>query len=158
MQNKNYWDPASGKPSLERRSGINRRNYGTFWEQLSRRPRRRRSRGRRKTDRAAYVDIYDFRTWSIAAAVLLLSLLDAFLTRMHLLRGSASELNPLMKSIIDMGGFPAFFTAKVAMTIFPMAIILIHKEWTFGRYAARLCLAAYIFLSCYHFYLLLVTS
>lgn len=157
MQNKTYFDSATQKTGIERRSGIDRRNYRSFWEAVSRQPRRRKSRGRRKTDKGAYVDIYDFRTWGIAIAVLLLSLLDAFLTRMHLIRGSAHELNPLMKSVIDMGGYPAFFTAKVAMTLFPMAIIVIHKEWTFGRYAARLCLWAYILLSCYHFYLLLIT-
>jgi heme exporter protein D len=157
MENKIYRDPVAEGRSFERRSGIDRRNSGSFWELLCRQPRRRRSRGRRQTDKGAYVDIYDFRTWGIAIAVLLLSLLDAFLTRMHLLRGSAQELNPLMKAIIDMGGYPVFFTAKIAMTIFPMAIIVIHKEWTFGRYAARLCLWAYLLLTCYHFYLLLVT-
>lgn len=157
MKNKTYRDPSTEKPYVEKRSGIDRRNSASFWELLSRRPRRRRSRGRRKTDKGAYIDIYDSRTWSIAIAVLLLSVLDAFLTRMHLLRGSAQELNPLMKSIIDLGGYPVFFTAKIAMTIFPMAIIVIHKEWTFGRYAARLCLWAYVLLTCYHLYLLFVT-
>lgn len=158
MENKNHGEPKTEEFNVERRSGINRRNYISFWEALSRQPRRRRSRGRRKTDKGAYVDIYDFRAWSVAIAVLLLSLLDAFLTRMHLVRGSAQELNPLMKSIIDMGGYPGFFMAKVAMTLFPMAIIVIHKEWTFGRYAAWLCLWAYILLSCYHFYLLIITG
>jgi hypothetical protein len=39
------------------------------------------------------------------------------------------------------------------MTIVPMAILMLHKEWTLGRYAARLCLCSYIVVSLYHLYL-----
>ena len=87
-------------------------------------------------------------------AVLALSLLDAVLTRIHLVRGTAHELNPILRVIIEHGGLPAFFAAKAAMTVFPMAIIIIHKEWVLGRYAARLCLLAYVLISFYHVYLL----
>ena len=40
------------------------------------------------------------------------------------------------------------------MTILPVAIIMLHKEWALGRYAARLCLWSYIILSLYHMYLI----
>jgi hypothetical protein len=155
MENKNYLDPAIGKIYNERQSTADRRNPASFGSLFARGPRRRRSRGRRKTDKGAYVDIYDSRSWSIAIAVLILSLIDALLTRMHLVRGSASELNPILAHIINHGGLPAFFAAKAAMTIIPMAVILVHKEWRLGRYAARLCLLAYIIISCYHVYLIL---
>lgn len=152
-----YKDPLTGKMVAERRSGTERREAASFWILFARGPRRRKSRGRRNTDRGAYVDIYDFRTWGIVIAVMLLSLLDAVLTRMHLLRGTAKEWNPVMRVVIEEGGFPAFYAAKAAMTILPMAIIMVHKEWTLGKYAARLCLWAYVLLSCYHAFLLMVT-
>lgn len=154
MGNGTFRDPGTGKLAEERRSGIDRRDAVSFRDLFLRRPRRRKSRGRRKTDQGAYVDIYDARTWGIVVAVLALSLLDAILTRFHLMRGSAEEWNPLMRSIIQEGGFPAFYAAKAAMTVFPMAIIMIHKEWALGRCAAWLCLGAYVLLSCYHVFLL----
>jgi hypothetical protein len=154
MEKRFYNDPDSGKTVAERRSGIDRRSMTSFLGLFSDKPRRRRSRGRRKADRGAYVDIYGFRAWSLAIAVLILSFLDAVLTRLHLVSGYAEELNPFMKTLIDEGGMPVFFTVKGAMTLFPIAIIIIHKEWTFGRFAARLCLWAYIILSLYHIILL----
>jgi hypothetical protein len=106
------------------------------------------------TDKGSYVDIYDSRTWSIVVTVLVLSCMDALLTGFHMTRGSARELNPILSAILTYGGLSAFFTFKAAMTILPLAIIMIHKEWTLGKYAVRLCLWAYILLSVYHLYLI----
>jgi hypothetical protein len=116
-------------------------------------PRRRKKGGRRETDKGGYVDIYDFRTWSVVAAVLILSFMDAVLTGLQVGRGSAHELNPILDAVISCGGIPALFAVKAAMTILPMAVILIHKEWTLGRYAARLCLWSYILVCIYQLYL-----
>jgi hypothetical protein len=154
MKNKTYRDPTTGKICLERRSNSNRRIPVSIRDFFSKKPRRRKSRGRRKTDKGAYVDVYDSGSIGIAIAVLVLSLFDAFFTRMHLIRGSAQECNPLLNAIINHGGLTAFFVVKIAMTAFPMAIILVHKEWDWGRYAARLCLFAYILITCYHLYLI----
>jgi hypothetical protein len=154
MENKTYRDPATGKICIDRRTHVNRRTPVSIWTLFSKRPRRRKSRGRRITDKGTYVDIYDSKSWSIAIAVLILSLLDAFLTRMHLVRGSAQEWNPFLNAIINHGGLPGFFVVKIAMTAFPMAVILVHKEWVLGRYAARVCLFAYILLTCYHLFLI----
>jgi hypothetical protein len=154
MENKTYHNPLTKEELADRRSGIDRRSPRSFLSFLNSRQRRRRSRGRRKTDRGAYVDIYDSRTWSIVIAIVVLSLMDALLTGFHMIRGSARELNPILGAIITYGGLPAFFTFKAAMTLLPIAIIMIHKEWTMGRYAVRLCLWAYILLSVYHLYLI----
>jgi hypothetical protein len=148
---KSYRDPLSGEMLVDRRSGTDRRDPARF-SFLFGHPRRRKKAGRRKTDRG-YVDVYDLRTWSIAISVLLLSCLDAVLTGLHVVRGSARELNPILNAVIGQGGIPVFFGVKAAMTVFPMAIILVHKEWTLGRYAARLCLWSYILVSIYHLYL-----
>lgn len=71
-----------------------------------------------------------------------------------MVRGSAREANPIMSAVIDIGGLPAFFGVKGAMTIIPVAIILIHKEWALARLAARLCLWAYLLLAVYHTFLI----
>jgi hypothetical protein len=150
----NHIDPSMENTRDERRSGIDRRVPASFWALLSSQQRRRKSRGRRAADKGAYVDVYDSRTLCIVAAVLLLSLMDAVLTAMHMRQGSAEELNPIMNAVLAHGGMPAFFTVKAAMTVFPMAIITIHKEWAIGRFAARVCLITYVLLSLYHLYLL----
>ncbi len=153
-----YRNPATGEMLAERRSGTDRRGVTSFRELLASRQRRRKSRGRRKTDRGAYVDIYDARTWCVVAAILLLSLLDALITGFHLIRGSARELNPILNAVLQSGGLVAFFSAKAAMTVIPVFIILIHKEWRLARYAARIVLWAYILLAIYHIFLLLKVS
>lgn len=156
MINSYYRDPATGGLSSERREGTDRRTPQSFFSVLTGRFQRRKSSGRRKTDRGGYVDIYDSRTWFIAITVLILSGVDAGMTSIHMIEGTATELNPIMAAIINYGGLPAFFGAKAAMTIFPMAVIFVHKEWPLAKFAARLCLWAYALLSLYHLYLILV--
>jgi len=147
---------ADGWPLAERRnSDSGRREPASFRDIFATGPRRRCSRGRRKTDPGAYVDHYDARSWGMAASVLALSLLDTVLTQFHLERGTAEEANPVMRAVLDAGGYPAFYLAKIVMTIIPIAVILVHKEWAFGKYAARFCLWAYILLACWHAFLLL---
>lgn len=158
MEKNLYRDPATGELLPERRSGVDRREPPSLASLFSRPYRRRRSRGRRKSDPGAYVDLYDARSWGIALAVLIMSCLDALLTGLHLTRGSARELNPLMNAVILYGGLPSFFSVKAAMTVFPVAIILIHKEWALGRFAALACLWAYVLITVYHLYLILLIS
>jgi hypothetical protein len=151
MNERFYLDPSTGKLLIDKRSGIDRRDPKLRF--LFGHPRRRKRAGRRKTDRGGYVDIYDVRTWSVVAAVLILSFMDAVLTGLHFVMGSANELNPILHLAIRYGGIPALFGVKAAMTVLPLAVIMIHKEWTLGRYAARLCLWSYILVSIYHLYL-----
>jgi hypothetical protein len=156
MQNKYFYsNQDTGKVCVDRRSGSDRRDRGMISALFSAGNRRRKRAGRRKTDRGGYVDVYDSRTMVVAISILALSLMDAILTSLHLLRGSASELNPVMNAVINYGGLPAFFGVKAMMTILPVAIIVLHKEWALGRYAARLILWSYILLSIYHVYLII---
>jgi hypothetical protein len=145
-----YRDPWTGKTLAERRTGIDRRIPTTLFGTLTSNFRRRKSKGRRKTDQGAYVDIYDARTWFIAITVLALSGIDAALTGLHMVEGTAREVNPIMNAFIQYGGLPVFFGAKAAMTVLPLAVIIVHKEWTLGKFAARLCLWAYAVLCIYH--------
>ncbi len=115
--------------------------------------RRRSSRGRRKTDRGGYVDIYDRGSWVVALTVMALSFVDAVLTVLQVEKGIVREANPIMNAVLAWGGAYVFFSLKAAMTAFALAIIIIHKEWALARYMARLCLACYIVILIYHMYL-----
>jgi len=144
-------DPENGITD-KKRSGIDRRQPSTFPPQFSSH-RRRRNKGRRKTDGGAYVDIYDRKNWGIALAVMGLSFLDAVLTIYQIERGSVREANPIMNMAIAWGGVYAFFSLKAVMTAFPLAIIILHKEWLLARYMARLCLWFYLAILIYHLFL-----
>ena len=140
--------------SEEKRTGEDRRQVSTFPPVFSA-YRRRRSSGRRQADRPRYVDIYDAGSWRVATSILLLSMLDAILTGMQIRSGFFHEANPLMNAVLIHGGVHSFVSIKLAMTAMPLAIIILHKEWAVARFAARLCLWAYILLTFYHLYLIL---
>ena len=138
----------------DRRSGVDRRAHKQprFFSAY----RRRRSKGRRKTDRASYIDVYDARTVGVALSVLILSIMDALLTSFHISTGRLQEANPLMHLVIVRGGIYTFVSLKAAMTALPLAIIILHQEWKLARYAAYLCLWSYILIALYHIYLLCI--
>jgi hypothetical protein len=142
---------------VERRSGKDRRAHATFPPKFSS-FRRRRSSGRRKTDRGGYIDIYDRGSWAVAISVLILSGIDAILTILQLKRGVIREANPVMDMVLSWGGIYTFFSLKAAMTAFALAIIMIHKEWLLARYMARVCLGCYVLILCYHIYLVSVNA
>ncbi len=145
-------------PAVERRSGCNRRRKTNFLTLFARTPKRRWSKGRRSTDEGAYVDLYDSLSCIWAVSVLLLSLLDAVLTWHQITGGWVREANPFLKEILARGGTEAFFSVKTGMTLFPLAIILVHKEWKISRFAVRICLWSYILVSIYHLFLLWATG
>ncbi len=117
--------------------------------------RRRRSSGRRRTDPPGYIDVYGLRTWGVATTIILLSMIDAFLTAFQVKRGFVREANPLMNMVLVRCGDYSFVSLKLALTAVPLAILVLHREWRVARYAARVCLWAYILLTCYHLYLVL---
>jgi hypothetical protein len=153
MKNNLCRDTLTGKILIDRRSGDDRRGRFSIFPLSYLGPLRRKKGGRREGD-VGYVDIYDLRTWLMAISVILLSLADAIVTQLHLQLGSAREINPVMEFVIKYGGMPAFYGVKGLMTIIAVSIIMLHKEWTLGRYAARICLWTYILLSLYHLILI----
>ena len=153
MNTNRHHVPPEGGLSTERRSGRNRRDRTSIFPLSYLGPLRRKRGGRRKGD-VGYVDIYDMRTWGMAVSVIIMSLLDAALTHQHLATGMAFEANPIMRAVIDAGGMPAFYLVKAFLTLAAIGIIMLHEEWKFGRYAARFCLWAYIFLSIYHLFVI----
>jgi hypothetical protein len=152
MKHKLYRDLDTGKSFTDRRLHSDRRNRFSVFPLSYLGPLRRKKAGRREGD-IGYVDVYGFRTWVMAVSLILLSLMDAVLTQQHLLVGSAREANPFMEILIRRGGMPVFYGAKIVLTLVAVGIIMLHKEWALGRYAARFCLWIYILLSLYHIYL-----
>jgi hypothetical protein len=137
----------------DRRFGPNRRNHN-FWQALFSRNRRRKNTGRRDQDSIGYVDFYDGRTWALAFSLFTLSILDAIFTAIEISAGKAREANPLMNLTLGRGGLIAFFGIKAALTAFPLAILVMHKEWKLARITARICLSSYVVIILYHLYLL----
>jgi hypothetical protein len=108
-------------------------------------------------DTPGYVDIYDAGTWAVALSILALSFIDAISTTLLISSMHAREANPLMKAVLDVGGAYTFVSVKILLTSFPLAIIVIHKEWRLARFAARTVLFAYVLLAVYHMFLLTLT-
>ena len=140
----------------ERRTGRDRRRPPVFPPRFSAH-RRRRCAGRRAGDAPGYVDIYDAATWAVAFSILVLSFIDAASTTLLIRSAHAREANPLMKAVLGFGGAYTFVSVKLLLTSFPLAIIVMHKEWRLARFAARTVLLAYALLAVYHVFLLAVT-
>lgn len=105
-----------------------------------------------------YVDRYGPVSVILFLAALLLSLLDAFIT-IRLLEAGGVELNPVMHFLLQFGEGPFLFV-KFGCTAAALLILLIHKEYYFGRNSFRsrnllaLALAVYSLLIVYEFVLL----
>lgn len=140
----------------ERRAAGDRRSPPAFPPRFSA-YRRRRSAGRREGDLPGYVDIYDARTWAVALSILALSFIDAVSTTLLINSAHAREANPLMRAVLDFGGAWTFVSVKILLTSFPLAIVVMHKEWRLARFAARTVLLAYVLLAFYHVFLLILT-
>jgi hypothetical protein len=83
---------------------------------------RRRRDGRRVDDlHPAGVDWHDAHWLAAALVVLVLSIVDAFMT-ITLLRHGAVEVNPLMAPLLT-GGGPAFAYWKVGLTAFGVVVL-----------------------------------
>jgi hypothetical protein len=136
-----------------RRFCSNRRKH-SFWQALFSRNRRRNNTGRRDQDSIGYVDFYDGRTWALAIFLFTLSILDAIFTAIEISSGKAWEANPLMNLTLSQGGLYVFFGIKSALTAFPLAILVMHKEWKLARITVRICLLSYLAVILYHLYLL----
>jgi hypothetical protein len=82
----------------------------------------RRRGGRRASDNELFVDFHDRRLLVPAVAMLLLSVIDGFLT-VSLLKDGAEETNPLLKFVLD--EHPRLFAAvKIALTGFGVLLLV----------------------------------
>lgn len=113
--------PINNSQPLERRQKTDRR--ANPWHGLLAGHWMRRRRGGRRVDdmHAAGLDWHDAHWLGAALVVLLLSILDAFMT-ITLLKHGAIEANPFMARLLASEG-PAFAYWKVGLTVFGVLIL-----------------------------------
>jgi hypothetical protein len=111
---------------------------------------------RRQTDRKAhlYVDRYGPRLLISLLLIILLSVLDAYLTIFHIDNG-AREINPLMNSLIDYG-YIYFFLVKYALTGLAVSMLCLYKNWLLVRVSILCILALYLVVFGYHVFWVVV--
>jgi hypothetical protein len=138
---------------LERRDRAERRRrlwwsicYGSF------NPRRRTPSRRLDDSRVHLLDWHSAHLLAVAVSILLLSVVDAFLT-VVLLQGGAAEVNPIMALIVyrSVAGFAALKMALTSVSIILMVFLaryrfmrLLRVEWVlYGVLIAYVSLIGY---------------
>ncbi len=109
----------------------------------------RRKTGRRDGESEnSFVDLYHRRDTAMLLSILVLNLLDAFLTLIHIERGGA-EANPLMERLLEVGN-ETFLFHKAAVVGSLLLVLVGHKNFTIARRAMWVILAVYSLLFVYH--------
>lgn len=135
-------------PEVDRRKSDDRRSRRTRpwgnpfgWK--------RRESGRRDgEERNSFVDLYHKRDTAMLVSILVLNLLDAFLTLIHIERGGA-EANPLMDRLLDVSN-ETFLFHKAAVVGSLLLVLVVHKNFTIARRAMWVILGVYSLLFVYH--------
>jgi len=110
---------------------------------------KRREAGRRDgEERNTFVDLYHKRDTAMLVSILVLNLLDAFLTLIHIGRGGA-EANPLMDRLLDVSN-ETFLFHKAAVVGSLLLILVVHKNFEIARRAMWVILGVYSLLFVYH--------
>jgi len=115
--------------------------------------------GRRQEFRRAgegvntYVDCLAPRISGLAALVLISSILDAYLTILHLQRGG-SEANPFMALVLTYGYAP-FMAIKMVTTGFGAWLLAVHQQFVLAWKALHGLAGVYMLLLVYHLMLML---
>jgi len=120
----------------------------------------RRRRALRRDDekgRHYYIDLHEPWLFSLAMAMCLLSVSDAFLT-LNLLQLGSEELNPLLDYFLSLD-VRLFFVVKFAITTFCIVFLVMHKNFVLfnrisGLQVLVLSIMAYSVLVCYEITLL----
>jgi len=110
----------------------------------------RRRGGRRDHERwNIYVDRYSRGEWACVLGLLLLTAIDGLWTWAHLLRG-VPEANPLLAWAWEQGGIAGFLTAKFAITVSALFVLLLHVRFRWTRRLLPLALVVYTALLAVH--------
>ncbi len=136
--------PPADPTGDRRRQGDRRRRptppLGRFWL----RGRRRGPRRAEEREGEYYVDRYSAKTLLLVLLVLVLSVVDAFLT-LYLVGHGAAEINPVMAHFLRFGPV-AFLAAKYALTVSSILLLLIHKNVYLFHTRLRARVLFYLFL------------
>jgi Domain of unknown function (DUF5658) len=124
--------PAGGPSTQERRQRVDRRER-VWWSLLygSIRPRRRRPQRRGEDARFHALDWHATHLWAVSLGILILSVLDAFLT-LRLLSAGAVEVNPFMALFVG-GNVTLFASLKMAMTGACVVLMVLLAGYRFMR-------------------------
>lgn len=116
--------------------------------------------GRRRTVRrveerpGSFVDVHGPRIFFLVLAIVGLNLLDAWFTLLVLSHGG-KELNPVVQSVLDLGGHPWPFVVLKTMGIgFACAFLTVTKHFRSARIGLWLVFGGYGALLGWHLYLL----
>jgi hypothetical protein len=125
--------------------------YGSF------NPRRRTPPRRQDESRFHSLDWHSSHLLAVAIGILLLSVLDAFLT-MLLLQGGANEVNPVMAALIYRS-VAMFAALKMGMTGLGVLLMVFLARYRFMRlmrveWALYGVLIAYVSLICYEYWMI----
>ena len=138
---------------LDRRQLDDRRSRSTsFWGALRLRGRRRRFR-RVGEGGNVYVDCLVPRISGLAILVLIGSILDAYLTILHLQRGGR-EVNPLMVFALQ-HGYGVFIGVKIAVTCAGAWVLAAHQQFLLAWKALHGLAGVYFLLLIYHLLLIM---
>ncbi len=141
-------EPSFGTPCPNRRVIEDRRSKSMSLFSALKWGGQRKSFRRRGEGQNRYVDRLSVRTFVLTLLIFMLSTLDAFFTIIHLQNGG-SELNPLMRQIIQ-SGFEWFILFK-SLGIGVLAWLLaIHQNFRISFYGMHLLTAIYSLLLGYH--------
>jgi Domain of unknown function (DUF5658) len=130
------WPPTSDQfvsdPSRERRNRPDRRRR--FWWSLlygGIHPRRRRPTRRAADGRFHALDWHATHLWAVSIGILILSVVDAFLT-LRLMSAGAVEVNPFMALFVG-GNVAVFAGLKMAITGVGVALMVLLAGYRFMR-------------------------
>ncbi len=134
--------------SLDHRLIQDRRSRPTSFISTFKHGGRRKSFRRKGEERNQYVDLPSSRSIVLVLIIVAFSTLDAAFTIIHLENG-ASELNPLMKAIIQ-SGFPLLFIIKSLGIGLVACFLAIHQNFKFSFYGMYASATIYTVLLLYH--------
>lgn len=140
------------KIELEKRSEGDRRKKPTNPFSLRSLVGGRRKAHRREQDKPGYVDLYDHKLLAIVLVILVLCSIDAGATLVHLETETASELNPIMAYLIDLGPLK-FFLVKYFITFLGLFILIIHYKFPKVRFVLFGILVCYSVIVLFHVFI-----
>jgi len=140
--------PSFNAPLLNQRVIQDRRSHPTSFLSILKFGGRRKGFRRKGEDRNRYVDCASLRTIVLTFIIFTLSILDAIFTFVQLQKG-ASELNPLMKPIIQ-SGFQSVIIIKSLGIGLLGCFLAIHQNFKISFYGMHVLAAMHILLLGYH--------
>ncbi len=141
----------------EDRRGPDRRDGATpLFSKYSLLGGRRAGERRGRSEEGLYVDRYESSWLLTLLAVCLFNLMDCFFTLVQIARG-ASELNPIVQYLIDLG--PTFFIFTKSIGVGAVLLFLcVHKNFRLARATLYFSFFLYFSIFIYHLILFLLNS